>query len=153
MLKNYTSTVPAKRSIEYIEAKLVQHGATQIMKIYHKDYRLKAMFFSIRIDGVDMPFKLPANVDQCEKVLMANLSPRVQPVTRKKVPQQAERTAWKILQDWVEVQMAMIELAQVDVMEVFLPYLFDGKEDKTFYEKMKLKGLQKLLPAGTNPKR
>lgn len=138
--------MPAARSISYIEAKLIQHGAKQIMKTYDENQRLKAIFFSINIAGNDMSFKLPANVQQCEKVLLSNLSSRARPDTRKKVPQQAERTAWKILQDWVEAQMAMIELAQIEVMEVFLPYLYDGQKDQTFFEQIKSKGFQKLLP-------
>ena len=54
--------------------------------------------------------------------------------------------SWKILQDWVEAQMAMIELAQIEVMEVFLPYLYDGQKKQTFFEQIKSKGFQKLLP-------
>lgn len=47
--------------------------------------------------------------------------------------QQAERTAWKIVQDWVEVQMSMIQTRQADFEEVFMPYLFDGKQ--TIYQR------------------
>lgn len=146
MLKNYTSSQSVARSISYIEAKLVQHGATQILKRYGPDSRVDSICFSINIDGNDMPFKLPAKVQECEKVLLANLSARARPETRKKVPQQAERTAWKILQDWVEAQMAMIELSQTEIMEVFLSYLFDGQKGQTFFEQIKSKGFQKLLP-------
>ena len=146
-LKNYTSKQPASRSIEYIERKLVQQGATQILKTYGPDGRLSAICFSMMIGGVEMSFKVPAKVQACEEVLYANLSPRAKPETKAKIPKQAERTAWKIVQDWVEAQMAMIELAQVDIMEVFMPYLYDGSTGQTFFEKMKV-SKYKALPGG-----
>lgn len=144
-LKNYTSTVPANRSIAQIEAKLVAKGATQIMKEY-KDEQVIAIAFILSVEGVAMPFKLPARVENCGKILLANLSSRAQPQTIKKIPEQAERTAWKIVLDWVDVQLSMIELAQVEFMEVFLPYLYNGVTKQTYFEMLKGDGLQKLLP-------
>ena len=96
-----------------------------------------------------MFFKLPAKVSQCEQILVASLSPRSRPETRKKVTAQAERTAWKILSDWIEAQMAMIELAQVEVMEVFLPYVYDVTRKQTFFEQIKERKYKALLPKGT----
>jgi len=58
--------------------------------------------------------------------------------------QQAERTAWKIVQDWVEVQMSMIQLKQADTIQVFLPYIYNGK--KTFYQSLKEANYRGLLP-------
>ena len=146
MLKNFTSKIPAARSISFIEAKLAQHGARKILKMYDDEKRVEGICFSIPVDGTDMSFKLPANIAECEKVLMANLSSRAQPATRKKIPQQAERTAWKILSDWVEVQMAMIELAQVEILEVFLAYVFDSQTEQTFFEGLKKQNYKALLP-------
>jgi hypothetical protein len=68
------------------------------------------------------------------------MGPRTRPETKKKIPRQAERTAWKILSDWVEAQMAMIELSQIEITEVFLSYLYDHKTDQTFYEKQRNEG-------------
>lgn len=147
MLKNYTSQVPASRSISYIEQKLAQNGARQILKTYDDNGRCSGICFVIPIDGIDMPYKLPAKVAECEKVLTSNLTRRSKPEKRKKIPAQAERTAWKILSDWVEAQMAMIELAQVEPMEVFLPYVYDYQKEQTFFEAIKAKGYKVLLPS------
>ena len=78
---------------------------------------------------------------------MVNTSKRAQPETIKKIPAQAERTAWKILSDWVEAQMAMIELAQVEFTEVFMPYLYNHQKQETYFEMIKARGF-KALPAG-----
>lgn len=45
---------------------------------------------------------------------------------------QAERTAWRCLKDWVEAQMALIEIGMVSIDQVFLPYVIN-KEGKTLY--------------------
>ncbi len=148
-LKNYTSSVPATRSISYIETKLAQNGAREILKLYDDNCRVTGICFVVPLNGQDMPFKLPAKIAECENVLRANLSPRARPETRKKVIQQAERTAWKILSDWVEAQMAMIELAQVEIMEVFLPYVYDYRRKQTYFERLKERGYKALLPGNT----
>lgn len=145
-LKNYTSEVPASRSITWIEDKLIRHGARQILKEYAADGRLGAIAFIIQANGVELPFKLPARIAECEKVLKGECR-RPREDTYKRIAQQAERTAWKILADWVDAQMAMIELAQVDLLEVFLPYLFDRSSHQTFYQTLQAKGIQKALPA------
>jgi len=146
-LKNYTSTVSAAKSISYIETKLAQHGARQILKLYDPVARVSGICFIVPINGVDMPFKLPARVDRCEKILSDNLSSRARPETHKKIGLQAERTAWKILSDWVEIQMSMIDLAQVELLEVFLPYIYDHSKQTTYFETLKEKGYKALLPA------
>ena len=45
---------------------------------------------------------------------------------------QAERTAWRIVKEWVVAQMALIETEMVDMEEVFLPYMLAG--DRTLYD-------------------
>ncbi len=132
----------------HIEAKLANHGASQILKLYDDQKRVKGICFIIVMGGREIPFKLPARVAECENVLRSNLSSRARPETIKKIAAQAERTAWKILLDWVEAQMAMIELAQVEIMEVFLPYLYDRQEKKTYFELIKSRGY-KALPGVT----
>jgi hypothetical protein len=81
--------------------------------------------------------------------LLGNLGRRARPETRKKLPEQAERTAWKIVADWVDAQMAMIELAQIEFMEVFLPYLYDASSEQTYFEKLRDKSFVGLLPGKT----
>ncbi len=143
-IKNYTSQISAKRSIDYIETQLVKHGARSIMKIYDNK-RVTGICFAISVDGVDLPFKLPARIKEAEKVLYSQLGPRTRKETKDKIPAQAERTAWKIISDWVEAQMAMIELSQIDITEMMLSYLYDSKRDQTLYQKVKESGLNNLL--------
>ena len=147
-LKNYTSSVPADKSVSRIERLLVSIGATNISKQYN-DSKLVAISFLVNVNGNTMPFKLPAKVNVVEKVLKRRtLRPKSDGSTWERIAQQAERTAWKIICDWVEIQVSMIKLEQAEVIEIFLPYAYDYKNEKTFFEKLK-DGNFAALPQGT----
>lgn len=143
-LKNYTSEVPAITSMGRIEKCLVEAGATDISKKY-EDGVCRAIRFRMPVNNIPLFFELPAKVDACFKVLWAEIS-RPRPDTRKKTEQQAERTAWKIVSDWVEVQMSMIRLEQAEALQVFLPYVWDPASEQTFYDKLKKANYKALLP-------
>jgi hypothetical protein len=148
-LKNYTSQVPVSRSISYIEAKLARHGARQVVKFYDEKKRVASVAFIMMADGVEVPYKLPAKVAQCEQILRSEVR-RPRADTFERIARQAERTAWKIVSDWVDAQMAMIELSQVEFMEVFLPYLYSFAKEQTFFEAIKERGYKALLPGFVN---
>ena len=149
-LKNYTSEVPASTSMAKIEKALVAAGATDISKKY-KDSICIAVRFRIMHKTPESPqlgtplfFELPARVDACYKVLWQEIK-RPLAGTQQKTRQQAERTAWKIISDWVEIQLAMIKLEQAEILQIFLPYVFDPKNEKTFFETIKSGGYKALL--------
>jgi hypothetical protein len=146
MIKNYTSQVPASQSISYIERQLVSKNATNILKQYDNQ-ELKAICFSFNVNGTDRPFRLPAKVEKIYDILMATVRKPDNEI-RKKRRAQAERTAWKIISDWIDIQMALIELEQAEIMEIFLPYLYDPASERTFFEKIKEGGYQLLLAEG-----
>ena len=146
MIKNYTSTVPASRSVNRIEDRLVKGGAQDILKIY-EDKKLKGIAFTIDVEGKKMPFKLPARVEKVEKKLKSAVK-RPQQGTYKNIEAQAERTAWKILSDWVDIQMSLIELDQAEFLEIFLPYSFNYSTNQTLFEKFKKDGFKQLTYNG-----
>lgn len=143
MIKNYTSSVPVSRSVSHIEDCLVRHGAKNIMKMYDENKKLESLCFILAVDGKDIPFKLPANADQCEKILRANIR-RPKAGTLERVTDQAERTAWKLMSDWVDIQMSLIELKQVELLQVFLSYVYYPAEKRTYFEKIKNNGMKLL---------
>lgn len=71
---------------------------------------------------------------------------RPRPETEKRYREQANRTAWKILYDWVEVQVTMVRLQQAQALEVFLPYAFDPTKGKTLYQRIAEDGLRMIAP-------
>lgn len=142
-LKNYTSEVPAITSMGKIEKYLVEAGATDISKKYENQVCI-AIRFRMMVNLNPLFFELPAKVDACYKVLWAEVK-RPNAETKKRISQQAERTAWKIISDWVQVQLSMIQLEQAELLQVFLPYVFDPKTETTFFNKIKESGYKALL--------
>jgi len=144
-MKNYTSGVPTDRTISKIETALARAGAGNIIKDYTEG-ELSALSFTLHLDGTRLvPIKLPANIEQVEKVLMTAVK-RPRRETMRRIKQQAARTAWRLMQDWVEVQLSLIEMNQAEAMQVFLPYVWDGK--RTYFAMLKENNF-KLLPAAS----
>ncbi len=133
-IKNYTSGIPVEKTILRIEMALITGGAVGIMKDYSEG-KVDNISFSIPSPEKRLiAIRLPANVEAVYQVLKSAMKrPRAETV--KRLRDQAERTAWKLVQDWVEVQMAMIKMQQAEFMQVFLPYVWDGR--RTFYASLK----------------
>jgi hypothetical protein len=56
-------------------------------------------------------------------------------LTKQKVKcdrEQAERVAWRIVKDWVEAQMAILESEMVQMDEIFLPYMLNNQGHTVF---------------------
>lgn len=142
MIKNYTSSVPVDRTVSRIEAALVRAGATNIMKNYDGE-SLSAICFMVTYPdtGRKISVRLPANVDGVYQTLRQSMK-RPRAGTLDKLKEQAARTAWKLMQDWVEVQMSLIQMHQAEFLQVFLPYVWDGKQ--TFYSALKGNGFKML---------
>lgn len=148
-LKNYTSSVPADMTIARIERLLVDVGATGVAKEYQAGV-VTALMFRIQFspDKPEVTVKLPANVEACLNTFWKNhCSTRAvrSKKTKDDFKEQAARTAWKLQQDWVEVQISLIRLQQQDAMQAFLPYAWDGEQ--TVYERVRNSGFRALLPA------
>lgn len=134
MVKNYASTVTASKSVQHIEDVLIAHGANSILKQV-EDKKLIGIAFIIKVNDCDIPFRLPARINCVEKLLKGNIK-RPRSGTLQNITAQAERTAWKILSDWIDAQCALIDLQQVKLEEVFLPYIYDHSSGRTFFEKI-----------------
>lgn len=67
--------------------------------------------------------------------------------TKKDFREQAERTAWRLAQDWLEVELSRMNLKQGDVREVFLAYVWDGHQ--TLFQRIENNGFRALLPEKT----
>lgn len=124
-IKNYTTKIPAPQTVGEIQGILAAHGARQIMVNYDGSGNPIGIFFSIETPEGPRGFCLPANVEGVRAVF-----------SRQKVKDasgQAERTAWRNVRDWIMAQMAIIEAGQVELAEVFLPYMIDNS-GKTLYQ-------------------
>lgn len=118
-IKNYTTAVEVHKSIGEIQAALASHGARKIMMDYDGSGNPVGIAFGIETLDGPRGFLLPANVCGVKEVFYRQ---------KIRAPEgQAERTAWRNIRDWIMAQMAIVEAGQVELQEVFFPYLTDGR--------------------------
>lgn len=123
-IKNYTSNVDASVSLGEIQAALARAGALQIMVDYDNG-EPQAVSFGMMGPCGKIGFKLPAPVEGT-----------MQAFTRQKIKadkEQATRTAWRNVRDWVLAQVALMESCTIDAAQCFLPYMVD-RSGTTLYE-------------------
>jgi hypothetical protein len=125
LIKNYTTKVDVYQSLGEIQGALAKNGARKIMIDYDENGNPVGVTFGINTPQGSLGFLLPANIEGVLKVFAK------QKIKTDRA--QAERTAWRNIRDWVLAQMAFVEAGNVEVDEVFLPYLTDGK-GRTLYQ-------------------
>ncbi len=129
-LKNYTTKVPANRSVQEIQEMLIGAGASGVLTEFEQGTgRIAALSFQISFEGKKMSFKLPLQWRNAQEVMRQEGNPRASD------DDYSYRVAWRILRDWVDVQCALIAIKQVQLQQVFLPYAV-YKNGKTVYEVM-----------------
>lgn len=139
-IKNYTSRVPADRSIQEIQKSLVKHGATGVLYEYEKDTgRIAALKFKLDVKGSVVGFSLPVNWRRFQECIKRD------GISKWRDDDYVYRVAWRNIRDWVLAQMALYETQIVELPQVFLPFAV-AKDGKTIYEKVSDGNL--LLDAG-----
>jgi len=142
-LKNYTTEISAMKSIGQIQGNLVAHGASSILINYNAGKEPESLSFIIPAAQGDIPFRLPANIAAVAKVLEKQFPGRRNLYDRKAIEardkkrlEQASKVAWRIIKDWVDAQLAIIETEMVTIEQVFLPYMLVKDGQQTLYETM-----------------
>jgi len=144
-IKNYTSEVDAQKSMANIEKVLVEIGASNINKNY-KDKICTGITF-LHFDEATkqtLAFHLKAQVEECFNIFWKQRT-RQTKEAKELCMKQANRTAWKILSDWAEIQCSMIMLGQATTLQMFLPFVYDTKNDETLYDKIASGKMNNLL--------
>jgi len=135
---NYTTKVESEKTIGEIQKCLVKHGANKIVTDYQNGLP-SAVTFCLSLNGNMVAFALPANYAGVLKAMRND----------KKVPrsqctdEQALRVSWRMVKDWVEAQMAIVEAQLADITEVFLPYAIT-RNGNTLYKEVQGNGMLML---------
>lgn len=121
---NYTTKVDAHKTVGEIQAVLSRKGASTVMVVYENGHP-EAVSFQFTIDGNSVPFKLPCKFAGVRKVMLQGFKgiARSRREKDKDFDQQVRRVSWRIIKDWVEAQLALVEAGQAEIAEVFLPYV------------------------------
>lgn len=121
-LLNYTSTIEPEVTISEIQKMLSRFNVSAMMTEYDGP-QVSAVSFKLMIEGKPTSFKLPCKWRGVLEVF------KKQGITAGKLKHkdrslegQAVRTAWRIIKDWVEAQLALVEVNMVTIPQIFLPY-------------------------------
>jgi hypothetical protein len=131
-LLNYTTTVPAAKSVAEIEGILAVHGAQAILKEYDDTRQIVALSFRVSLDGQILSFRVPIQPDAVLKVLEREKRNNYR-MRRTFTREQAVMIAWRIGKAWIEAQMALLDTEMVKLEQIFLPYLITPG-GRTLYE-------------------
>lgn len=130
-LKNYTTSIDPSKTVGEIQELLCKVGANQIMIEYDNGHPV-SLCFSIKTANGNQGVRLPANTEKMFKVLQK--MKRSHPNKKiRDTREQAEKTAWRNVLDWIKVQVSFIQTEMVEFDEIFLPYLI-SIEGKTMYQ-------------------
>lgn len=146
-LLNYTTRVPAKRTIGELQDMLAQAGADAVIVVYASK-RPIGIQFALETPAGQRTFRLPAQLDGIRRVMAG-----IDPAKARKGPtyftaeEHVMDVGWRILRAWVEAQLAIIDAGMVSLDEVMLPYLLVGEQGQSLYEAYRTRTM--ALPGGT----
>ena len=135
-LKNYTTRVPASKTAFQIAELLAKHGASQVTQEYEGTFghaNVVGVSWVMQTPYGEVSFRLPVNVDKCHVVLMK------QKAMRSRDPgvayEHSRNVAWRIVKNWVEVQLALLDTEMATLDQIMLPYVV-GRDGRTLYQHM-----------------
>ncbi|MFT3679457.1 MAG: hypothetical protein QM791_04240 [Ferruginibacter sp.] len=129
---NYTTKIDSYKTIMEIQRCLSSHGASKIVTDNDNSGNPIAITFCIEFKGQLQGFALPCNFAGVKKAM--DKSPKVPRSLC--TDEQAIRVGWRIIKDWVEAQMAIVESQLAEMAEVFIPYAVTKTGD-TVYQYIK----------------
>ena len=142
-LLNYTTTISADKTVGEIQTLLSRAGARSILTEYDDGGQPEAVAFQLRTPRGLIGYRLPARMDATQKVL-ARQHQQGQVQRRFVSREQAARVGWRILKDWLQAQLALIETEMVSADELLLPFQLVSPH-QTVYDA--IVGGQLALPA------
>ena len=145
-LLDYTTKVDAVRTIGEIEVILVAHGARSVHKEFGPSRQPVAVAFEIATPFGLQAFRLPVRTAGVLRLLeTAPELKRSHSIKRDEA--QATRIAWRIMKEWIQAQLALVETDMAALSEVMLPYL-ELDSGESLYERITRRGLPALPPGG-----
>lgn len=136
---NYTTSIAVEKTAGEIQKKLSMSKATAVLSEYDDEGVMVAMSFRINSPHGVLSFRLPARIEGVYRRLVEDNVPR-----KLQCREQAARVSWRIVKDWIEAQLALVEAEQAELAEVFLPYLQDPATGDTVYQKLSGNGFKQL---------
>lgn len=126
-LLNYTTTIKATKTASEMQTKLAKAGAHHVSLSYEQGDPTGLTFVIDTAHGM-RSYSLPIDAPAVKKVLEKQGVP-----FKYRSLEQAERVAWRILKDWLEAQLAIVETQMVTLDQVMLSYM-TAPDGRTVYD-------------------
>ena len=148
-LKNYTTEVEAEKSAAEMLRRLTRFGAREITQEFDREGELAGLRFAIDTKHGRQQFRLPARWQAVQTLLRQQYNDAVPGVERRHTTERwARRVGWRILRDWLDAQLALVEVNMVSLEETMLPYLLVPDTDQTLYEAFVERGVPRPAVEG-----
>lgn len=147
-IKNRTSIVSPRVTAERIEQLLAESGALSVSRMYNNG-EIVGFEFLIATSHGNINFRMPVDTERAYSVMLTDAENKLKTgwkltdVGKKSLKDQSARTAWKIAQEWIEIQLSMVRMQQAELVQVFMPYAV--KNGVTLFDAMKRGGFTNLL--------
>ncbi|MBA2287520.1 MAG: hypothetical protein H0W02_18760 [Ktedonobacteraceae bacterium] len=132
-LKNYRSDASLSAIFEAIRLTLASHKAKRISFDYDDAGQATSIQFVLEVHGTALTFRLPARFENVERLVAESNRSAGRSQKGDALRDQAMRTTWANIRDWLSAQMALIDAGMVQTEEVFLPYLLN-EAGQTYFE-------------------
>ena len=142
-IKNYTTKIAVEKTVGEIESILAKHGAEKILKDYYGDGSVKAISFMVDVNGQKIPFQMPIDLDAWVALLNLAVDEGKLPKRFRNDSAQSARVGWRVIKDWVDAQLALVETKTVKIEQVFLPYAVT-RLGKTLFDEISDSGFKNL---------
>lgn len=131
LILNFSTKIDAWKTVNEIQQILAKHGITHF-SIKNEGSFPVGLSFTIDYNGRPLNFLLPSNY----KGVLECLKRDKRVPNSSKNSDQALRTSWRILKDWTEAQLAMVQSNLASIQEVFMPYMIINMEGQTLSDKL-----------------
>lgn len=145
MILNYTTSIVASKTVGEIQQMLASKGARKIITDYSESGVLVGISFTVTINKMEVLFRLPANWKGVQKAIK---NQKRSAAAKYKTDNHAVNVCWRIIKDWIEAQMAIVEAEQADIATVFLPYAVMNNNETVSKNFLSEKGRDLLLIGG-----
>jgi len=134
-IKNYTTQISVEKTIGEIEGLLSRYGAKKILKEYDDNQNIQYLTFMIKFNNGYIPIRLPSNPEKIIVILNEKADTGKIPKKYKNNKEQAYRIMWRVILDWIDAQITMIEIGQKNLLQIFLSDVCPIGSEKTLYDK------------------
>lgn len=119
-IKNYTTTIAVEKTIAEIEVLLTRYGARKILKEYDSNGEITYLTFMAEYMNGFVPIRLPSQPERVVVILNEKAEAGAIPKRFMNDLAQANRIMWRVILDWIDSQMTMIDIGQKSLLQIFM---------------------------------